>query len=206
MAETIVPNPREAGVKTAQGYRLVAVRGPHPRKISSSNYVREHILVAEAALGKYLPTGAVVHHVNEIRHDNRPANLVICQDNAYHRLIHRRLEAWRLSGHADWARCQCCHKHDAPENLIVVNRRGGNGRKVRHSPTAYHPECQRAARRKYSEVERARNVGRIPLKPRLTKEERLQRKAQRNKEYRRRRSTGLPTTALAVSAGSNCGI
>lgn len=51
----------------------------------------EHIVVAERALGKPLPNGAVVHHVNLDTHDNRPCNLVICPDEAYHRLLHKRM-------------------------------------------------------------------------------------------------------------------
>lgn len=50
----------------------------------------EHILIAEKALGHYLPEGAVVHHVTEDRTDNHgPFKLVICPDQAYHLLIHR---------------------------------------------------------------------------------------------------------------------
>lgn len=50
----------------------------YERASSTKQYV--HILVAEKALGRTLPKGAEVHHVNEDRADNRNTNLVICEN------------------------------------------------------------------------------------------------------------------------------
>lgn len=52
----------------------------------------EHIILAEKALGKQLPYGAIVHHM-KARDDNHGAfKLIICPDQAYHILIHKRME------------------------------------------------------------------------------------------------------------------
>lgn len=47
--------------------------------------------IAARALGRALPEGAEVHHLNGDHNDNRPCNLVICQDAEYHDLLHRRM-------------------------------------------------------------------------------------------------------------------
>ena len=63
-------------------------------KDEEGNHVYEHVWLAEKALGKRLPKGAVVHHVNENPSDNdTPFNLIICQDQAYHLLLHRRAKS-----------------------------------------------------------------------------------------------------------------
>jgi len=74
--------PNGSGSYNAAQYKILTIDGE--RKY-------EHIHVAEQILGKPLPTGAVVHHFNEITFDNAPNNLVICPDQAYHLLLHRRM-------------------------------------------------------------------------------------------------------------------
>jgi len=58
----------------AQGYRLIWMPG-HPR--AGHGYVFEHILVAEATIGRAIKRGEEVHHINGVKTDNRPENLQV---------------------------------------------------------------------------------------------------------------------------------
>lgn len=57
---------------------------------NNRGYIFQHTLVVEKALGKSLPDGAVVHHIDGNGLNNKNSNLVICQDRAYHNLLHAR--------------------------------------------------------------------------------------------------------------------
>jgi hypothetical protein len=64
-----------------------------------NEYVMEHVLVATVALGKSLPEKAVVHHMNEDPADNfTPFNLIICPDQKYHALLHKRMREFKKYG------------------------------------------------------------------------------------------------------------
>ena len=55
----------------------------------TNKYIREHRLIAEKHLGRYLTKKEVVHHINEIKDDNRIENLIIFENCGYHTAFHR---------------------------------------------------------------------------------------------------------------------
>ena len=67
-------------------------------------------LVAEEALGKPLHPKHPVHHHSDTQ-------LVICENNMYHKLLHRRTDAFLTCGHANWRKCKFCKQYDDPKNL-----------------------------------------------------------------------------------------
>lgn len=97
------------------------VSAPWHPKASSSGCVYEHVLVAERALGRFLPNGAEVHHADENPRHNANRNLVICQDKAYHKLLHARARVVRLGGDPDAQRICSLGQHLAP--FSAFNRR-----------------------------------------------------------------------------------
>lgn len=122
------PNWRGGRGSHCEGYVTVTTRGG-TREL-------EHVAVAAAALGKPLPSGAVVHHVNGDRADNRPANLVVCDSHAYHVLLHYRAQALEKCGHADWRRCRYCNEWAAPSELKFYTN------PTSHRVQSFHRSCE----------------------------------------------------------------
>jgi hypothetical protein len=108
------------------GYKYFTVDGKN---------IREHLIVAERAIGHALPVGVIVHHADENRLNNSPDNLVICPNHKYHHLLHQRMRALAACGNANWRKCPYCHKYDDPENM-----------RLEQSGRCVHRECSATAR------------------------------------------------------------
>jgi len=94
-------------------------RGNDYKQIGTgSNIKLEHRIIAEEVLGKPLPPSAVIHHLG-MKYDNHL--IVICENDAYHFLLHRRERAYRATGNSKMRKCTICKEWDFPENLYVYH-------------------------------------------------------------------------------------
>jgi hypothetical protein len=109
----------KGGTMIDNGYKLRL--SPNHPKTNYNGYVNESVLVAEKAMGKFLPLKAVVHHADNHRGNNNPSNLVVCENNGYHLFLHARARAFYKSGNAKNRRCKYCKEYDFIGNLIKSN-------------------------------------------------------------------------------------
>lgn len=102
-----VPSHSQRVTRRADVYRRRRVAG------SRHGSVLEHIAVVETSLGHPLQAGVQVHHVDGNRRNNANRNLVVCQDQSYHALLHTRADVVRAGGDPNTQkfcrRCQASH-------------------------------------------------------------------------------------------------
>lgn len=133
--------------KTSDGYVIVLAPG-HPHAISTG-YVREHILVVERVLGHPLPESAEIHHANGDKADNRNANLVICENHAYHLFLHRRHRAYKATGHTNGVKCKHCGAWGIPEE---------GGMHATIGTGAYHRACDNQRKKRSRQRRKAEKL------------------------------------------------
>lgn len=154
------PRWRGGRYQDGQGYVLL-LRPEHPRANGRNGYVLEHVLVAEKALDRHLIPPECIHHANGDPSDNSPENLVVCQDQAFHMLLHRRMRAKADCGHAEWRKCNYCCQYDDATNMKRRVRSGG-------TYSFHHRKCHIEWQRKRRALKRSAATG---DGGRLTKEE-----------------------------------
>lgn len=92
----------------------------YPYNYIDGRIVYEHVAIVEQAAGRKMQKGEQVHHVDFSRDNNASENLVACPNAAYHRLLHRRAEALKVCGNANWMKCRYCSVWDSPQTSGVV--------------------------------------------------------------------------------------
>lgn len=68
--------------KDKEGYIFIKIP-THPYS-TKAGWVREHRLVMEKRIGRYLHRWEIAHHINEIKDDNRFENLELLENNSIH--------------------------------------------------------------------------------------------------------------------------
>lgn len=101
----------------------------------------EHIRIVEAVLGRKLPIGVRVHHVDYDGTNNAHSNLVVCPNESYHKLLHIRQAAMETCGNPDWRKCTHCQKYDDTANMKKLPSL---------TESYYHRACDSARRRQYN--------------------------------------------------------
>lgn len=66
-------------------------------KYNVKKYVPEHRLVVEEFIGRYLDPKEVIHHINEIKSDNRIENLMIFPTNSSHIKFHMKIRQFGVT-------------------------------------------------------------------------------------------------------------
>lgn len=94
---------------TKSGYRWIYTMDPRFK----GGWTREHQLIAEWISTRELAADEVVHHINHVKHDNRPENLVV-MTRSEHTVIHNNQDKWSIDNtewidnfkknHAAWMR------------------------------------------------------------------------------------------------------
>lgn len=86
-------NPKWKGGKYRATRGYVYVYSPNHPSSTIQGYVMQHRLVMEQHLGRLLTSEEQVHHINEIKDDNRIENLKLMSGAAEHRVEHGKYES-----------------------------------------------------------------------------------------------------------------
>jgi hypothetical protein len=101
------------------GYKLI--ESDHPKSINGMYY--EHIINIEKNIGRELLGWETVHHINEIKDDNRIENLFVCSRQE-HDKAHGMKTVSMYKLHPNWIRktCKYCKKDFYGAPSIIKKR------------------------------------------------------------------------------------
>ncbi len=81
------PRWKNGRAKHSDGY--VCIRKHNHPFVNKRGYVMEHRLIIEKQIGRYLLLKEICHHLNEIKDDNRPQNLMAFINENIHQRFHK---------------------------------------------------------------------------------------------------------------------
>ena len=101
--------------------KYVLIDSSHKKSIKGKYY--EHIIIVEKYLNRKLKDNETVHHINEIKTDNRIENLFVCS-RQQHDKAHgmKTVSLYRLFPHWVSKECKKCHKTFWAAPNIIKNR------------------------------------------------------------------------------------
>lgn len=118
-------NPKWRGGRVVKNDGYVFVYSPdHPYR-NRNKYVREHRLVMEKMLGRYLDPSEVVHHRDGNRQNNSPENLQLFSENKEHLSL-------ELSGMKRIYNADGSYRMSESPALISVRERAGSQKGSKH--------------------------------------------------------------------------
>lgn len=80
------------GGKQVDCYGYVLILNPDHPYSDSHGYIREHRLIMEKKIGRYLTDEEVVHHINHQRDDNKIENLMLFENHSQHLFYEGRIK------------------------------------------------------------------------------------------------------------------
>jgi len=117
----------KGGTWTRNGGRVYMCGSSHPFKRTHKCF-SQACFVAMVVFGRELPVGTIVHHANGDPSNDSNNNLVLCENRAYHNLLHQRKRAYDECGDTKKRACQLCKQYDFIDNLYV----SPDGNTIRH--------------------------------------------------------------------------